>query len=82
MGEVKTCQLCGARSHRSKGRCPLCGDIIDREVLKRSCIHCGRFLLGKEYVEAIDLGGWFSGELVCRDCIKMPGWPAILIPRR
>jgi hypothetical protein len=78
MEAVTTCQLCDARSHRDNGRCPLCGDIIDREALKRSCIHCGRFLLGAEFVEAVDMGGWFSGELVCRDCRKMPTGPAIL----
>jgi hypothetical protein len=55
--EVKTCQLCGARSYRDNRRCPLCGDVIDREALKRSCIHCGRILFGKEFVEAVDMGG-------------------------
>ena len=74
----RICRRCGATFDQERVRCPLCGDIMDREAMKRSCIHCGRLLMGKEYEEAIDLGGWLTGDLVCRECRRKPCGPAIL----
>jgi hypothetical protein len=81
MGDVsRTCRLCGASFTQDRVRCPLCGDIMDRGTLKRSCIHCHRFLRGKELEQAIDSGEWLTGELVCLDCAKLPVAPAVLPP--
>jgi hypothetical protein len=80
VASIRTCQLCGASFDVERVRCPLCGDTTDRETLKRCCIHCGKYLRGKELESAIDLGGWLTGELVCADCRRRPVGAAILYP--
>lgn len=78
MGDMKTCQLCGASFDLEQVRCPLCGDIIDRQAMRRHCIHCGKLLMDKEYAKAIDAGGWLTGDLVCGECRSKPCGSAIL----